>query len=283
MQLRHKRVIIIAGISRGGTNILWNILQSHPQVCSTIKELTEELNPTQNHRVRSMIDFAISSPVAQLPIIRDRLITWMDQRFYESKMRGLDDPYARQKYQNVLYSEAEMRDAILCLKATDRDLYLVDMLAQAYEDVTVINIVRNGYAVSDSWRRRGQPISKAAKRYCHYMQLLLDFEEKYGALTIRFEDLMHDPFGHARKVYEFARLEPVELQKIRLKAKLIVTEAGAHRTTMGDAGAKHWFTRETIQQILVAEQSSIQKNRLSEDDVREFDQIAHDMMRRLGY
>lgn len=283
MQLKHKRVIIIAGISRGGTNILWNIVQSHPQVCSTIGELTQELNPTNNHRVRSLIDFAIASPVGQLPVIREQLISWMDRCFYESKMSGLHDPYARQKYQNVLYSEAEMRDAVLCLKATDRDLYLIDMLAKAYEDVTVINIVRNGYAVADSWRRRGQPIRKAAQRYRHYMQLLLGFEEKHGALTIRFEDLMRDPFAYARKVYEFARLEPVELEKLRLKTKLIVTESGEHGTTYGDPGAKHWFTRETIQQLLIAEQSTIQKDRLSEDDMREFDQIAQDTMRRLGY
>ena len=34
----NKKIILIAGYSRGGTNLLWNILQSHPDIASPIYE-----------------------------------------------------------------------------------------------------------------------------------------------------------------------------------------------------------------------------------------------------
>ena len=37
--MKNQKVIVVNGISRGGTNILWNMIQSHPAVCGVMPVL----------------------------------------------------------------------------------------------------------------------------------------------------------------------------------------------------------------------------------------------------
>ena len=50
--MKNNKVIVIYGFQRGGTNIVYNIFQSHPLVCSPNDLETGEII-SQNYRIRS--------------------------------------------------------------------------------------------------------------------------------------------------------------------------------------------------------------------------------------
>ncbi len=45
--MKNKNVVLLIGLSRGGTNIAWNVLQSHPGICSPIYETGELVAKTR--------------------------------------------------------------------------------------------------------------------------------------------------------------------------------------------------------------------------------------------
>jgi hypothetical protein len=282
--VKHTKAVVVVGISRGGTNITWNLLQSHPQLVATIKELGEEINFVHNNRVRTVIDMMLGSPLVSNSPLRGFVGGWLDEHLYDAKMRGFNDVYARQKSETADYSLEEMQKTALLLKAGDRDMYLVDLLYKTYPELYVITLVRNGFAVCESWMRRGNSVEKTAKRYQHYMSFMLDMHDKYeNCLLMRFEDVLNDPFTQTERMFKFANLEPISLPKLRLKTKKVVNPSGEHEARYGGEGAKHWFTRETISDLLVPDQSELQENRLSEIDRETFLKYAGAIMERLGY
>ena len=283
--VKHQKAVVVVGISRGGTNITWNLLQSHPQLVATIKELGQEVNLFgNNHRVRTVIDTVLGSPLVVNSPLGGFVSSWLDERLYDAKMRGFNDVYVREKSETETYSLVEMQKTALLLKAGDRDMYLVDLLYKTYPELYIINLVRNGFAVCESWMRRGNSVEKTAQRYQHYMSFMLDMHDKYeNCLLVRFEDVLSDPFGQTEKMFRFATLEPTSLRKLRLKTKRVVSSSGEHEARYGGEGAKHWFTRETITDLLVPDQSELQSNRLSEADRETFLKYAGAIMERLGY
>lgn len=282
--MKHKKAIVVVGMSRGGTNITWNLLQSHPQLVATIKELGQEINFVDNNRVRTVVDMTLGSPLLVNSPFAGFVGGWLDEHLYDAKMRGFDDIYARQKSETELYSLEEMQKTDLLLKAGDRDMYLLDLLYKTYPELYVITLVRNGFAVCESWMRRGHSAEKTAKRYQHYLSLMLDMHEKYeNCLLLRFEDVLRNPFAQAEKMFTFANLDPTALEKLRLKTKKVVNPSGVHEARYGGEGAKHWFTRETITDLLIPDQSDLQKNRLSAADKATFLKYAGAIMERLGY
>jgi hypothetical protein len=52
----NEKVIVINGISRGGTNILWNMVQSHPVVCGAMYETDQLFAPWTKDRFRVVTD-----------------------------------------------------------------------------------------------------------------------------------------------------------------------------------------------------------------------------------
>ena len=282
--MKQKKAVIVVGMSRGGTNITWNILQSHPQLGAPIKELGQEVNITTDNRMRTVLDMALGSPFVSQTPLKNLVANWLENRLYRSKMSGLADTYARQKSEDEIYTSDELAQAALLLKSTDRDMYLMDLLHQIYPDLYIITLVRNGFAVCESWIRRGHSAEKAGKRYRHYVGTMLDMHDKYdNCLLVRFEDVLHEPFTQAEIMFSFAKLEPISLEKLRLKIKRVVNKSGEHETPFGGEGGKAWFTRENIGDLLIADQSDVQYQRLTEVDRNMFLKYSGAIMERLGY
>lgn len=282
--MKNKKVVVIVGLARGGTNITWNMVQSHPKVVSTIPELTTVIAHTQNTHLRNLAALAFGNPLVRLPIIRQLAGNWLDDLFFREKLRALDDLYAKQKYDSVDYTRQEVEDSILCLKALNRDMYIVDLLHKMYDEVFVINIVRNGYAVCDSWLRRGNAAKRNGWLYNHYTEYMFGLQERFPHVRFwKFEDVLNDPFKIAQEFFEFAELEPTQLDKIRLKVKSVIKKDGTRSTTYGASGSKHWFSPETITDLIEPNQSAIQAKLLSDADRADFEYYAKAALEKLGY
>jgi hypothetical protein len=173
---------------------------------------------------------------------------------------------------------------VLCVKTGNRDMYLVDLLHQMYDEVYVVNVVRNGYAVCDSWVRRGNKAERNGWLYKHYVDYMFGLQERYPNVRFwKFEDVLNDPLGKAQEIYEFAQLEPTKLDKIRLKVKPVTKQDGSRATTYRGHGSKYWFSRETISELIVPNQSDIQASLLSQIDRANFEKNALAALQKLGY
>jgi hypothetical protein len=282
--LKNKKIILITGMSRGGTNIVWNIIQSHPQVVSTERELTAAILDANRLKLRNLLALSLSNPLFRMPPFKNMVAGWLDNLFFERKRRALKDAYSRQKYDGVFYDADEVENAVLCLKAPNRDMYMADLLQAIYPEVYVVNVIRNGYAICDSWKRRGVTVERSGYLYEHYSRTMLAMEKRLPNVRLwKFEDVLADPFGKAEEFFAFAKLEPLSIPKLRVKSKAIVNESGEVKAAQGATGAKNWYDRESIGQVIVPHQSTLQAQRLSPQDRETFERYAASIMQELGY
>ena len=282
--MRDNRAVVINALSRGGSNILWNILQSHPLLCSPIREtgalFTEEnVLPLVRYlpaaRAKRMATWRIARMLAG-PYIRRSLHRW--------KLRNYQSPNNRTKYEGIPYTLEEVKNSILCFKGVDSDIDLNGLLRSLYEDITYIGLVRNGYAVCNGWMRRGLSAKAAGRKYSSLVRRILDQQNSSErSILIKFEEMIRDPFGVARQVFHALEIEPADIPKIRLKAKGVLTRTGEHEPRFGVEGTKYWFGPEEILDVLDQEVNDRQEAALKPAARFAFENEAKGVLEMLGY
>ena len=277
--MKNSKVIIVNGFCAGGTNILWNIFQSHPSVCSAILETEQILHLKYFNLLNSLFraffltDIITKSPLAKL------LGTGIDNRFYQLKLYTLldskevdGDGYGlkplsaltklynandniyfdnRFKYENILYKRKEVEESVLCLKSHDRGDALTNFFNKIYDNIYMIGLIRNGYAICEALVRRGAHPRIAGRVYRKFGKRMINNSRKLKNYKIvKFEDIMKDPFGAATKLFQFTQLEPTSLKKLRLKSKVVLSKAGKNIVSYGTPNKKYWFDSASIFDLL---------------------------------
>jgi len=273
--MKNDNVILICGFARGGTNILWNLLQSHPKIVAPPAETGEILRESTCLGLLAGKDrwrwIPFSAPIT-------------DAVLFRYKMRSLDHVDNRYRAKGDLYSMEAMAKAALCLKSVNDDIFATGWLAHVYPHLSVIGLTRNGYSLADGYLRREQSARAAGQLYQRIAAEMRVWETRVERFTlVKFEDVLRDPFGVATRLFDFLGVEPTELLELRLKAKRTVSASGDHRVSFGEENRKYWFSPETIGEILVPDIDRKQAERLSKDDVLAFNQEARDAMEYFGY
>ena len=282
--LKNHKVIVINGYSRGGTNLLWNVLQSHPNVVSPILETTEILIRRRFRAQSWLTRKLLASAPARMGPAGSLVSNWLDHRLYTLKMRNVASTDNGQKSEGVRYTEQEVSAAALCLKSTDKDIILSPLFQSTWEDSYFVGLMRNGYAICESWMRRGRDPYYVGRFYRWFGERMIADSVRYPKYAIvKFEDLIRDPFRIAEELYEFAGLEPRMLSKLRFKSKRVLDDKGNHEVRFGDENAKYWFDRETISEIIDPSASDYQTAQLSASDRAAFEAKAMPIMKHFGY
>ncbi|MCB0208241.1 MAG: sulfotransferase [Anaerolineae bacterium] len=278
-------VVVINAFTRGGSNILWNILQSHPDICSPIYETGQVLYPFKGAWIIGDILRPIYASEAICKHLLIKLIgPWIDRRLYTFKLKNLNNEDNRYRYENVPYTKAQLETTTLCLKSIDQDIKLNRLLSTIYEKIAFIGLVRNGYALCEGWMRRGLSAKSAGILYQSVVDKLLEDKNYYlRHLILRFEDILTNPFGTAHLLYKFLKLDPVQLNKLRLKSKRIINNTGDHKAAFGEENKKYWFNQSEIEKVLISDISKTQANRLSEHDRRQFEAYAKSALQYFNY
>lgn len=278
----NKKVIVINGFARGGTNILWNILQSHPNVCSPIYETGEILYPV--NWSSALIKPILTSHFLIKSSILDVVGDIIDKKFYQFKLKNIEDEDNRFEYEDRPYTKEKVKNTALCLKSTNKDIELTELISNIYEECFFIGLVRNGYALCEGGVRRGRKPKKIGYIYRKYVEMMIEDSRKIkNYLILKFEDVIKEPFDVASQLFEFATLEPTSLEKIRLKAKKVLSKKGNHRTSFGKVDRKYWFNQREIKKIIVPNISDIQSDKLSPSDKKAFEKEAKPVCDYLGY
>jgi hypothetical protein len=287
--MNHSKMIVVNGFRRGGTSILWNILESHPQVCSPLREtgqiIYEEvfrwLHPKAAERVLRGLLTHYRSIGSSLD---EYLARNIQQVLWRKKLENLTHQDNKEKFDGMDYTLEEVRDAVLCLKSVDWDCYLSDYFVHHFEGPFFVGLIRNGYAVCNGWMRRGESARKAGKAYRMIAERLIEDEQRYkNYILVRFEDMLTDPFSVAAKLFKFAELHPTRLEKLRLKSKRILSQNGDHQVRFGTEERKYWLTKDQITDFLDPDIDTTQTHFLSREDRSRFAQQAKPMLDYFGY
>lgn len=273
----NSKVILINAISRGGSNILWNIMQSHPKVCSPIRETGNVLHPKGPgiHRVSRLCYMRLD-----LPMVRRHV----DKKLFAAKLGNINHPSNRYKTEEELYGTDELRTTVLCLKSLNDDIRLTDLFYSMYDDIHAIGLVRNGYAVCEGWVRRGERARDAGRAYARHMgRIIEDSERLNNYRLVRFEQVLTRPFETASSLYDFCDLDPRSIEKLRLKSKRTMGADGEHVHEYETAGDKYWLDRDAMQQFLDVRVDALQAGQLDTSDRKSFEQEASPVLEYLGY
>ena len=281
--MQDKRAVIINALSRGGSNILWNVLQSHPLLCSPMREtgslFTENIPPFVSYLPADQAKRIASWRITRLVAGR-----YIRRSLYGWKLKNYSSVDNCTKYEGVRYTLEEVENSILCFKNVDSDLKLNRLLESLYEDVSHVALVRNGYAVCNGWMRRGLSAKEAGRKYASLVGTILNLRNSSRRfILIKFEELIGDPFAIAEQLFQALELEPRAIPKIRLKAKRVLSRLGTHETRFGVEGRKYWFGPEEIGAVLDARIDARQIAELKPAARRAFESQAKEVLAMLGY
>ena len=279
-------------MSRGGTNLLWNIVQSHPDVIDSYYELNEIFGGKTDIGLldKARIELAALGRIP-LPGV-SRLIRQRLEYYAETSFR--QDPFNREKYRDVAYAEQDLASLSICtklvsawevdpvrklLKRNDALKYL-PLLKRAYPQVKVLFLVRNGLAVAEGWGRRGATIDNAAGWYRRYVEFYENYVASHPrqAMIVRFDTILADPFALAETVFDFLGLAPTRLDHLRIAVKpTIRSNTSVENTTRKN---KIWLSPNDWRDHLDGSIDQAQIGQLGDDAKRCFIEKNADLMQR---
>jgi hypothetical protein len=240
----NKKPIFIVAFAYGGSNILLNLLRSHPDLCSPRGELNEVFKGKLTESIYTRIAKCIRYLPCMVAEGRDvfRFNSWrprkpfkpftrrlVDRILHDEKLRARAVSQNRFKAENVLYTREEIEQSRLLCKNLDGLTYVTEELAAMYPDATFFALVRNGLAVSEGHLRRGYDFEAFAKHYEQGCQKMIhDAKWIKNYHIIRYEDLIDRPLETLKKIYALAGLDLNDLEKVRLQTKKVITKDGSH-------------------------------------------------------
>ncbi len=282
--------IFLNCFSRGGSNILWNIFLTHPDVCSPLRETLEIFRLDLRHPLVSpptwaglklrwlsgqpgLLDQwnlkprAPISPAAQ---------AYFDRVLFDWKLKTLEDPEMAFKAEGQRYTLEEVKATRLVAKNNNGLVFLADLLQEMYPDARFFGLVRSPFAVYESHKRRNivSGVAEFATFYETLVQRMVsDSKRLKNYHLIRFEDVLAAPIDATRRLYDQAGLDFNRVSKFRFKAKPHLTKSGEH-TSKFEVGHHFWFAPDRVFEILEPNINAFQASKLSAEEKDTLLQIA---------
>jgi hypothetical protein len=269
----NNKVIMLSGYARGGTNIAWNLIQSHPGICSPVHETGNLFR--KSIPMRMCHEFPI-------PFIDNHKI--IDRALHKFKLANMNHPDNKFAYEGVPYTKDQLSETSLCLKSVDYQIIYTRTILKVYPQLYFIALTRNGYALADGLIRRGKTVSEIGNLYYQISEKMKKLSDQIPRFRfIKFEDIIEKPFSMAEELFDFTEVTPVSLEKLRFKSKKVISREGDHQVKFGNEHRKYWFDRSTIHQILDPNINKKQMERLSPEMIREFNKESGSALEFFGY
>ncbi len=257
-----KRAIVINGLSRGGTNIVWNILQSNENIVGCRKETHEIFwkypirGLARIHRFLFCLIYRIS------PYFLKKYIHAFIKNKYElKKMSSLFHPIKKYKNPTEIYTKKEMEDSIVCIKSTDRDIKLASIIDDAYDNTINIFLVRDPYAVIYGWFRRGKSIKQAAAFYNWHIKKIqqLFSKNQQNSVLVRFDSVIKDPLKFQHLILNKFGIDNFSSEYLRLKFNKKVLNENHEHLDLSINNPGGWFKITDYDKFVKKDIDEIQK------------------------
>jgi len=280
--LLNKKPIFIIGFARGGSNILLNLLRSHPDLCSPRGELQEVFKGKSTEslytKARKLMDYA---PI----LLRERrdifsLTNWkprsgltdstkvkIDKVLFYDKFKATLPSQNLYKTESVKYTHDEIAASRLLSKNLNGLIFLTPELQKMYPDATFIALVRNGLAVVEGHMRRGYSLEEFSAHYeTGCQQIIQDAKQYPNYHIVRYEDMIANPDPELANIYRIIDLDIELIKKIRLETKKVIGKDGSHDFRHQTSEKKViWYDRQDYFKHFMPNANQNQINRLSQD------------------
>lgn len=290
----NKAPIFLNCFSRGGSNILWNMFLTHPDVCSPIRETLDIFSfNLKRVRVEGSLAALLSrqwrlfdqwhlKPRSAVPKTGRQYI---DKTLYRWKLKTLHDDEMKFKTEADIYSLEEVERARLVAKNNNGLAFLSDLFFEMYPDATFFALVRHPLALYESHQRR--QIFTSAEQFAEFYRRLatrmIEDEVRFEHYhVVKFEDLVADPLGSIKQLYGLANLDFGPVTKIRFKAKAHLQSNGRHTSSYA-VGQHYWFEPEALDQFLEPKINQYQASRLEPAEKAMLYRLTAPVLTRLGY
>lgn len=264
------KAIIINGFARGGTNILWNVMQSHPNICSPICE-TNEIIEKKSRFPKPFVRLLKRPYSHKLPVVKHLV----RKRLEHCKLLNANHPDNMYKSETLKYSIAEIKASTICLKGVYNpgidDISYSQLLDSIYSPAFHITIIREGFSLCEGWTRRGIQPETTGKLYTSFMKIVARDKEKFVHYAlVDFDLLLNHPFEKAEKLFMFCDEKPFALEKLRLKVKRTIDANSRHEARYGQENKKYWFDKNTISEIINPSISNVQASKITDKERNAF-------------
>jgi hypothetical protein len=305
----NQKPIFVNSFARGGSNIVWEILQSHSEVVAPIEE-TDKIIWQSAGKWKPAVNIWLSlrsgHPLPQIEKYSKYWIfnygvfhannygerrlnkfarNYLDNLLYYWKLKNIEHPFNKYKNKNEIYTIDELKGARVVAKHVNGLIYLVPDLMEMYPDSIHFGLVRNGLALCESRIRRGtfKDSGKFGAIYTKVAQKFLEYEQRYSNFyLLKFEDLLENPQKFIQNLYDKAGLKYESKIFVRLKAKKFVKNDGNYGTGFTE-GSKYWVDVDKFFEFIDKDINLNQITQMSMKDKEAFLDVAKDSMERLGY
>lgn len=297
----NKAPIFVNGFGRGGSNILINLLLSHPEVCSpsgetqkvfrggsSIESLVRSIYKRvfYNIPITAMSGRAVFklSNLESRPLWSPRAARFIDSVLYREKLRARHERYNCFIREGVRYSHEQiLRSRLLC-KNLNGLILTTKNFAAMYPDATFFGLIRNGLAVCEGNIRRGRSAEAFGKMYERLASKMIEFSENMDNFHIvRFEKILLDPIEQMKVIYQQANLDFARIDMVRLQIKPTLSKTGQHELKYGYDRQVVWLAPDKVQTHFDPEIDAIQIANLSRRDREIFLKNCGKTMEKLGY
>ncbi len=307
--MRNSQPIFVNTFARGGSNIVWEILQSHPDVCSPIEE-TDKIIWQEAGKWKSAVNIWLSVLGGYpFPHLQKESGYWMynyglfhannyeerhlnkfarnylDNLLYNWKLKNLNHPFNKYKTQGELYTLEELKRTRVVAKHVNGLVFLIPALIEMYPNSIHFGLVRNGLALCES-RLRRKTFKEAGKfgvLYNRIVTRLVEYESIYPNFhLLKFENLLTDPKNFIKDLYGKAGLSYNDDISVRLKAKKFINANGKHDTIF-EEGSKYWVDINNFFEFVNPDINENQIMRMHRKDKQLFLKYAKHSMELLEY
>ena len=293
----NKAPIFVIGFQRGGTNILTNLIASHPDVCALSRETHHVFYGKHSRPLEKWADRLRYLPILVaarghvfrptslserngLPRLVMRYADWL---LYRSRLAADGDrAHERSNGAGALDGPAPR----LLGKNVNGLALATPVLAEMYPDATFVALVRNGLALCESYVRRGWTAAAFGRIYERVCQRMLqDAATRANYHLVRFEEMLANPSSMIEKVYGYASLDMRLVAKFRLQAKQSMDQQGRRTYTFGGERDREtrWFDLSHIESCFRKDVDENQIARLGAQDRQDFLRHAQPSVEALGY
>ncbi|MEW6716755.1 MAG: sulfotransferase [Chloroflexota bacterium] len=292
----NKCPIFVNGFQRGGTNVLVNLIASHPGVGTLGRETHEVFYGRETEALQKWVRRAFYLPI----LLATRQQYFWPYRFYPRKpipsfiTRYIDGIFYihkllarenRQTFQAENRSLSETAQLRLLCKNVNGVVLLTKLFAEMYPDGIFLGLVRNGFALGEGFIRRGWSVERIGNMYELVCQAMIrdasSFDHYY---LLRFEEMIADPLNFTKKVYGYLGLDDQQVEHFRLQAKPSMTKDGKSDYMFGESDREiYWFPPEQLKAQFRQDVNENQIARLTEEQKEQFVKIAEQSMSYFGY
>lgn len=296
----NKNPIFLVGFARGGSNIVLNLLRSHPNVCSPRGETQEVFKGKGRESYLTRLGKRISYlPVMmaerhdvfsidrwyEIPPFKKFSQKRIDSILYHDKVKATEPGQNFYKAQNIPYSKEEIYASRILCKNLNGLIFLTPQFASMYPDACFIALVRNGYAVIEGHLRRGLPLESFAENYLQGCRQIIKDSQRFDNYNVfRYEDFIDHPQESLQRLFTITDLSLDEIEKIRLQTKRVIQTDGSHHLSQSSEEKELlWYDTDKYFNHFIKGANENQIRRLTENQRRVIGEICGEVLEYFNY